>query len=58
MVEIQICEADASALLISGLGLFSIVGIPWLTHAPSLADVTMGTNACNLPKAVKLNVIN
>jgi hypothetical protein len=55
MVEIQICDADAPALLVSGLGLFSIVGIPWLHHAQSLTDVTMGTNACNLPKAVKLN---
>jgi hypothetical protein len=55
MVKVQSSEVDASALLISGLGLFSIVGIPW-SH-PSLTDVTMGTKACNLPKAVKLNKI-
>jgi hypothetical protein len=54
MVEVQTYEVDASALLISGLGLFSIVGYPWLHHIPTLADITTGTKACNLPKAVKL----
>jgi hypothetical protein len=34
-----------SALLNSGLGLFGIVGFPWLHHTPSLADVTMEINA-------------
>jgi hypothetical protein len=54
MVEVQSCEVDASALLISGLGLFRIFEFPWLHHIPSLADVAMGTKACNLPKTVKL----
>jgi hypothetical protein len=39
-----------SALLNSGLGLFSIVGFAWLHHKTSLADVTMGTTACTLLK--------
>jgi hypothetical protein len=46
MVEVTICEADA--LLISELGLFTIVGLPWLHHIPSLADVTMETKAWTL----------
>jgi hypothetical protein len=37
-----------SALLDNGLGLFSIVGFPWLHHTPSLADVTTETKACTL----------
>jgi hypothetical protein len=41
-------------VLNSGLGLFSIVGFPWLHHIPALADVTMGTKACSLPNALKL----
>jgi hypothetical protein len=57
IVEVQICEVDTSALLISGLELFNIVGFPWLHHIPSSADAAMGTNACNLPKAVKLYYI-
>jgi hypothetical protein len=35
MVEAQSCEVDASALLNSGLGLFSFVGFPWLHHVKS-----------------------
>jgi len=46
MVEVRSCEVDASALLVSGLGLFSVVGFPWLHHTPSSADVTMGTKVC------------
>jgi hypothetical protein len=38
-----------SALLNSGLGLFSFVGFPWLHHMPALADVTMETKVCTLP---------
>jgi hypothetical protein len=48
MPEVQIFEVDTSILLISGFALFSIVGF----HVPSLADVTMGTKVCNLPKVV------
>jgi hypothetical protein len=56
MFEVHSCEVDASALLISRLELFSsIVGFPKLHHIPYLADVTMGTKACTLPKAIKLN---
>jgi hypothetical protein len=55
MVGAQSCEVDASVLLVSGLGLFSIVGLPWLYPIPSLADVTMGTKASNLTKAATLN---
>jgi hypothetical protein len=55
MVRVQSCEVDALALLITGLGLFSIVGFIWLNDIPSIADVTMETNVCNLPKTVKLN---
>jgi hypothetical protein len=46
-------EFVRSALLNSGLRLFSIVRFPWLHRIPSLA-VTIGTKACNLPNAVKL----
>jgi hypothetical protein len=35
-----------SALLNNGLGLFSIVGFPWLDHIPSLADFAMETKVC------------
>jgi hypothetical protein len=42
------------ASLNNGLGLFSIVGFPWLHHTSSLADVTMEIKACTLPEAVKL----
>jgi hypothetical protein len=48
MVEILSCDVDAltapfSALLISCVGIVSIVGLPWLHHTrvPSLADVMM-----------------
>jgi hypothetical protein len=41
-------------MLNSGLALFSIVGFPWLHHIPSLVDVTIGTNASNLPNELKL----
>jgi hypothetical protein len=37
-----------SAMLNNGLELFSIVGLPWLHHIPSLADVTMETKACTV----------
>jgi hypothetical protein len=50
VAEVQVSQVDASDLLISGLGLFSIVGLSFFHHTPSLADVTMGTKACNLPK--------
>jgi hypothetical protein len=48
MVQVQSCELDAlfSVLLSNGFGLLL-----------SLADVTMGTKACNLPNAVKLYYI-
>jgi hypothetical protein len=36
------------------LVLFSIVGFQWSEHKPSLADVIMGTKACNLANAMKL----
>jgi hypothetical protein len=35
-----------SAFLNNGLRLFSIVGVPWLQHIPSLADVSMETKVC------------
>jgi hypothetical protein len=35
-----------SALLDNELGLFSIVGFPWLQHTPSLVDLTMEIKAC------------
>jgi hypothetical protein len=35
-----------SALLNNELGLFSIVGFPWLHHITSLADGTMETMVC------------
>jgi hypothetical protein len=34
------------ALLIIGLGLFSIVAFPCLHHIPCFADVTMETKVC------------
>jgi hypothetical protein len=37
-----------SALLNNRLGLFSIVGFPWVHHIPPLTNVTMDTNACTL----------
>jgi hypothetical protein len=37
-----------SALFKNEMGLFSIVGFPWLHHIPSLADVTMESKACTL----------
>jgi hypothetical protein len=42
------------ALLNNGLGLFSIVGFPWLHCASSLADVSVEIKTCDLPKAVEL----
>jgi hypothetical protein len=52
MVEVQSCKVNAllhhSALLYSGLGLFSIVGFPWFHHIPSFPDVTRGTRASSL----------
>jgi hypothetical protein len=58
MVEVQICEVDAlPALFSSGLGLFSVVGFPWLHFIPSLTDVTMEIKTCTLTKAVKLYYI-
>jgi hypothetical protein len=36
------------------LGLFIIVGFPWLHYTSSLADVTMEIKACTLLKAAKL----
>jgi hypothetical protein len=36
------------ALRINGLGLFIIVGFPWLHHIVSLADVTMEAKAYTL----------
>jgi hypothetical protein len=61
MVEVQICEVDASAMFIGGFGLFSIFGFPWLHHIPTSADVTTRTNACNLQRQcnyIKLKQIN
>jgi hypothetical protein len=55
MVEVQSYEADAPALLTSGLALFRIIRFPWLHYTSSLADTTMEIKACNLLKAVKLN---
>jgi hypothetical protein len=52
MVEVQSCEEDALlapfSLASNGLGLFSIVGYPWLHHKQSLADVSTETKACTL----------
>jgi hypothetical protein len=44
VVEAQTCDVDTSP---SSLGLFSIVGFPWLHHIQPLADVTMIIKACN-----------
>jgi hypothetical protein len=54
VAEVQVSQVDASDLLISGLGLFSIVGLPFFHHTPYLADVTMGTKACNLLKGSEI----
>jgi hypothetical protein len=48
MVEVRRSEVDASALLITGLVLFSIFGFPWLHYIPPLADITMRIKACTL----------
>jgi hypothetical protein len=39
MVEVQILR---------WMGVFSLVGFPWLYNIPSLADVTMEIKACTL----------
>jgi hypothetical protein len=44
-----------SALLNNVLGLFIIVGFPWLHHTPHFADAEMGIKACSLLRAEKLN---
>jgi hypothetical protein len=53
VVEVQICEVDALPAPFSlaqefVLGLFSIVGFPWLHHTSSLFDVTMEIKARTL----------
>jgi hypothetical protein len=49
MAKSQSCDVVAlsnhSALLNSGLGLFSIVGFPWLHHLPSLVGLTVVTKS-------------
>jgi hypothetical protein len=37
-----------SAFFNNGLGLYDIVGYPWLHHIQSLAHITMETKACTL----------